>query len=401
MDRLRIRRFKIDDLQALYELLSDEEVMRYIEPPYSFPQTEAFLHSAGLALSPLIYAVETANRDFVGYVIYHDYDEESKEIGWVLRRAFWGRGYAGKLTKQLIEKAYAEGKSAVLECSPAQAVTKHIAEKFGFSYSKQRDGCEVYQLDRNAWFHVACIDPQTFVISEYRHPEEPHCYLLCGETEAVLIDTGLGISNLRAIVDSLTGLPLTVLTTHVHWDHIGAHRLFARFAVHEAEKDWIADCFPLSTERVKAQLCSEPCSFPASFDPESYRIFQGEPQLILHDGDRFDLGGRTVEVIHTPGHSPGHCCFYEPERKYLYSGDLIYKGCLDAFYPSTDPQLFYRSVKRLRDYEIRRIFPGHHDLALPVSLIEEIETAFSLLERQGKLKQGKGVFDFGAFQIHI
>ena len=78
------------------------------------------MQSAGLALSPLIYAVETANRDFVGYVIYHDYDEESKEIGWVLRRAFWGRGYAGKLTKQLIEKAYAEGKSAVLECSPTQ-----------------------------------------------------------------------------------------------------------------------------------------------------------------------------------------------------------------------------------------------------------------------------------------
>ena len=183
MDRLRIRRFEEKDLQALYELLSDEEVMRYIEPPYSFPQTEAFLHSAGLSRSPLIYAVETANRDFVGYVIYHDYDAESKEIGWVLRRAFWGRGYAGKLTKQLIEKAYAEGKSAVLECSPAQAVTKHIAEKFGFSYLGQRDGCEVYQLDRNSWFHVACIDPQTFVISEYRHPEEPHCYLLCGETE--------------------------------------------------------------------------------------------------------------------------------------------------------------------------------------------------------------------------
>ena len=290
MDRLRIRRFEEKDLQALYELLSDEEVMRYIEPPYSFPQTEAFLQSAGLALSPLIYAVETANHDFVGYVIYHDYDEESKEIGWVLRRAFWGRGYAGKLTKQLIEKAYAEGKSAVLECSPAQAATKHIAEKFGFSYRKQRDGCEVYQLDRNAWFHVACIDPQTFVISEYRHPEEPHCYLLCGETEAVLIDTGLGISDLRAIVDSLTGLPLTVLTTHVHWDHIGAHRLFARFAVHEAEKDWIADRFPLSTERVKAQLCSESCLFPASI--ENIRFFADDASDFLlrvaESGEKLD-----------------------------------------------------------------------------------------------------------------
>ena len=71
----------------------------------------------------------------------------------------------------------------MLECSPAQAATKHIAEKFGFSYLGQRDGCEIYQLDRDSWFHVACIDPQTFVISEYRHPEEPHCYLLCGEPE--------------------------------------------------------------------------------------------------------------------------------------------------------------------------------------------------------------------------
>ena len=299
MDTLNIRHFKKDDLQALYELLSDEEVMRYIEPPYSFPQTEAFLHSAGLALSPLIYAVETANRDFVGYVIYHDYDEQSKEIGWVLRRAFWGRGYAGKLTKQLIEKAYAEGKSAVLECSPAQAVTKHIAEKFGFSYRKQRDGCEVYQLDRNAWFHVACIDPQTFVISEYRHPEEPHCYLLCGETEAVLIDTGLGISDLRAIVDSLTGLPLTVLTTHVHWDHIGAHRLFARFAVHEAEKDWIADRFPLSTDRVKAQLCSESCSFPASI--ENIRFFADDASdFLLRDAEN---GEKLDAVIMDPPQS--------------------------------------------------------------------------------------------------
>ena len=78
------------------------------------------MQSAGLILSLLIYVVEMANHDFVSYVIYHDYDAESKEIGWVRRRAFWGRGYAGTLTKQLIEKAYAERKSAVLECSPTQ-----------------------------------------------------------------------------------------------------------------------------------------------------------------------------------------------------------------------------------------------------------------------------------------
>ena len=253
----------------------------------------------------------------------------------------------------------------------------------------------------NGWFTVEKIDTQTFAVSEYEHWEETHCYLLCGRDRAVLIDTGLGVSDIRSIVDGLTVLPVTVLTTHVHWDHIGGHRLFERIAVHEEERDWIAGHFPLPLEEVKKQLTKGPCAFPEDFSIEAYRLFQGEPQILLHDGDCFDLGGRTVRVLHTPGHSPGHCCFYEPERRYLYSGDLIYKGCLDAFYPTTDPQLFYQSVKRLTEYSISRILPGHHDLKIPVSLIGEIYADFSQIEKKGQLKQGNGTFDFGDIKIHI
>ena len=108
-----------------------------------------------------------------------------------------------------------------------------------------------------------------------------------------------------------------------------------------------------------------------------------------------------ISVIHTPGHSPGHCCFYEPERGYLYSGDLIYKGCLYAFYPSTDPQLFWQSIKKIQSLEINRIFPGHHHLEVPVAIIDRIENAFYHLSEEGKLKQGQGIFDYGEFQIHI
>ena len=253
----------------------------------------------------------------------------------------------------------------------------------------------------NGWFTVEEIDTQTFAISEYQHWEETHCYLLCGRDKAVLVDTGLGVSDIRSIVDGLTALPVTVLTTHVHWDHIGGHRLFDRIAVHETERDWIAGDFPLPPEEVKKQLTPVPSAFPEDFSIEGYRLFQGEPQILLHDGDCFDLGGRTVRVLHTPGHSPGHCCFYEPERRYLYSGDLIYKGCLDAFYPTTDPRLFYESVKSLTDLDIARVFPGHHDLDIPVSLIDEIRTDFSQLEKSGQLKQGSGSFDFGEISIHI
>lgn len=253
----------------------------------------------------------------------------------------------------------------------------------------------------DSWFTVNKIDDQTFAISEYKHYEETHCYLVCGQQKAILIDTGLGVCNIKNVVDNLTKLPVTVVTTHVHWDHIGGHKYFNHIAVHEAEKEWLSSKFPLPLEDVRNNLIKGSCDFPKEFDIDNYQIFQGEPQKILRDGDVVDLGGRKIQVIHTPGHSPGHCCFYEPEKKYLYSGDLIYKGCLYAFYPTTDPRLFYKSIKRVQKYSIKRVLPGHHELNISISLISKIESGFSNLDSQGKLKQGNGLFVFENFQIRI
>lgn len=147
---LHIRRFKKTDQAHLYQMLSDGEVMRYIEPPFSREQTAAFLRQVGLSRPPLIYAVEDGKGGFVGYVIYHDYGADSVEIGWVLKREAWGKGYAQLLTEQLIARALAEHKTPVIECAPEQRVTKHIAEKFGFTYAGRSDGCDVYKLDAAA-----------------------------------------------------------------------------------------------------------------------------------------------------------------------------------------------------------------------------------------------------------
>ncbi len=251
------------------------------------------------------------------------------------------------------------------------------------------------------WFEVEQIDSDTYAISEYKHWEETHCFLLCGTELSVLIDSGLGVSDIKRVVDGLTPLPVMVITTHVHWDHIGGHKFFDNIAVHEAEKDWLSVRFPIPLEAVKSNLLREPCGFPEDFDADSYQIFKGVPKRVLHDGDSIELGNRTLSVIHTPGHSPGHCCFYEPNRKYLFSGDLIYSGCLDAFYPTTDPQLFGQSVKKIRRLDIARVLPAHHRLDIPVDIIDRIEKAFDSLRSSGKLKQGGGIFDFGDFQIHI
>lgn len=252
------------------------------------------------------------------------------------------------------------------------------------------------------WFTVESIDRETFAVSEYKHWEEVHSYLICGTEKAVLIDTGLGVADIREAVRKLTDLPIEVLTTHVHWDHIGGHGQFEQIAVHTAEQAWISGGFPLPFEVVRKNLMGHPpYTVPQGFSAERYEVYQGGAQRLLSDGDRIPLGGRELYVVHTPGHSPGHCCFYEPGRNYLYAGDLIYSGCLDAFYPSTDPQLFWDSVKKVQKLQVNRVLPGHHVLEIPVGIIGRIEQAFADLAGQGELCQGNGIYEFEGFAIHI
>lgn len=84
---MRIRKFNESDFQDLYDTISDPEVMRYIEPPYSLEQTKEFLFKAGLCDTLLIFAALNDDEKFIGYVIYHSYDNQSIEIGWLLKRS--------------------------------------------------------------------------------------------------------------------------------------------------------------------------------------------------------------------------------------------------------------------------------------------------------------------------
>ena len=101
------------------------------------------------------------------------------------------------------------------------------------------------------WFTVDQVDESTYIISEYRHWEETYCYLLIGNDRALLIDTGLGISNIYEQVRKLTNKPVAAVATHIHWDHIGGHKYFPEFYAHEAERDWLNGKFPLPLQAVK------------------------------------------------------------------------------------------------------------------------------------------------------
>ncbi len=148
-------------------------------------------------------------------------------------------------------------------------------------------------------------------------------------------------------------------------------------------------------------LLLKPCDFPPEFDPEQYQIYQGAPAHVLEDGDWLDCGGRRLQALHTPGHSPGHICLWEPQRSALYSGDLAYLGKLDCFYPSTDPALFAQSLRRMAALPAKALRPGHHSLAVGADLLRRAAGAFDSLEKEGPLTHGRGIFDFGDFSIHM
>jgi glyoxylase-like metal-dependent hydrolase (beta-lactamase superfamily II) len=91
----------------------------------------------------------------------------------------------------------------------------------------------------NNWFTTENIDFETYAISEYGHWERVHSYLLIGKEQALLIDTGLGIGNIKSAAKTLTDLPIKVITTHAHWDHIGGHHLFQDISIHKADAGWL------------------------------------------------------------------------------------------------------------------------------------------------------------------
>lgn len=250
------------------------------------------------------------------------------------------------------------------------------------------------------WFTIDRSDSNTHIISEYRHWEETHCYLLNGSERSLLIDTGLGICNIYDEVVKLTRLPVTAVATHIHWDHIGGHAHFPDFYAHEAELNWLSGHFPLPLKAVQAMVMDR-CGLPEDFDVKSYTIFQGAPTRVLKDGDAIDLGGRTVEVLHTPGHSPGHMCFWERERGYLFTGDLVYQGTLFANYPSTDPRAYLHSLEKITALPVKRVFPAHHSLDIGPELIMRMRDAFRELNAKGLLRHGSGTFDYGNWAVQM
>ena len=255
------------------------------------------------------------------------------------------------------------------------------------------------------WFTVQKIDEKTYAISEYGHWEKVHSFLLIGTERAALIDTGLGVDSIKRMTDQLTNLPIDVITTHVHADHIGSHAEFENIYVHEADADWLINGIQgLSIEQIRKDVGRDiTIPTPARFNPDTYTPFQGQPTGLLADGDIIDLGDRTLTIYHTPGHSPGHITVFDKANGYLFTGDLLYDETpVYAFFPSTNPVDLVNSLEKISEISsVIKVFGAHNTLGLDAAILEEVKYAVRSLREKSLVEHGTGIHSFKGFSVQF
>jgi glyoxylase-like metal-dependent hydrolase (beta-lactamase superfamily II) len=228
------------------------------------------------------------------------------------------------------------------------------------------------------WFDVSEVEPGVFRIDEPVHFEWVKSFLVVGSERTALIDTGCGVGDIQQVVEELTSLPVTVINSHAHWDHIGGNHFFADIAIHEAEA---ADLEAgISRERMKRNLAPDKLNgpLPAGVDPDNASIPPSKATTILHGGEKVELGGVTLEVIHTPGHSPGGIVLLDRERGILFSTDVAYMAPLYCYSKGTDFDDYRQSMRTLAALspDLKAVYGSHYETPFAPDVLIAMSDAF-------------------------
>lgn len=157
-ERLRIRPFVDADCMQAFGYLSDPAVMRFVEPPFTLAQAQAFVRDCGIRRR-LVYAVVVKETQAViGHAIFHPFDRpDAYEIGWIFSRDAWRKGYGIETGRALIEYAFAKrsARRVVAETSPDNEASIRLIQRLGLARQANTDGLLTFAMDRTAF----CADP--------------------------------------------------------------------------------------------------------------------------------------------------------------------------------------------------------------------------------------------------
>jgi len=254
------------------------------------------------------------------------------------------------------------------------------------------------------WFEVYRIRPGIFAIYEPHQLEEVISYLIVGENRALMFDTGMGIGNIQAVVAALTKLPVSIVNSHTHNDHVGDNWRFTD--VYGMDTDFTRSNARGSKEDAQAELApDEICgALPPGFDAKAYSTRPFQITHWLHDGDKIDLGGRTLQVIGTPGHTPDAIALLDQKNGLLFTGDTFYAGPIYLYRPETDLDVYLASVQKLAAMapHLQLLLPAHNVPVADPGNLPKVVTAMQQV-RRGEVKpvakDGKHEYVFDGFSF--
>lgn len=228
------------------------------------------------------------------------------------------------------------------------------------------------ELSTSSWLNVTEPSKNIWRIENNGMTSE---YLVAGEDKALLIDTGWGIGNLSELVKSLTSLPVTVINTHGHPDHTCGNYQFDTVHIHEADVPQLKKNFSPAM-RYNYMKRFEGQTLPEGFSQDAWihaRLSRFTP---IKGPMSFDLGDRTVDVIETPGHTPGSLCLLDWNDRILFTADNISEGnTLLVMDHSMPLSTYLESVKKLvaiKD-KVDMLMPSHGRSPLDPDILVDMQ----------------------------
>ncbi|MBT8397771.1 MAG: MBL fold metallo-hydrolase [Gemmatimonadetes bacterium] len=258
------------------------------------------------------------------------------------------------------------------------------------------------------WFDVYRLTDGTYAIYEPNQFEEAISYLVEGSERAVLIDTGNGIGDLSAVAEALTDLPVSVVLTHEHYDHVAGAWRFDHITAYDDPVSLARMAEGRSNESLQGYVTEDYLwkPLPDGWDPSTWTIPPIEPDDLVTDGDFIDLGGRTLEVIYTPGHSPGSMSLLDPTNRLLFTGDHFFPGPLYVYPEDVVLGDYIASNLRLVDRlsEFDWVLSGHNDPWVSSEVLPRVSQAFeTILSGGGEFSEADGLrrYFFEGFDVLI
>jgi glyoxylase-like metal-dependent hydrolase (beta-lactamase superfamily II) len=293
--------------------------------------------------------------------------------------------------------------------SLSAGVLAQPAEPLRPEWCRQLPRPEYSKLERvlsdEPWFEIYRIRPGVFALYEPKQFEEVISYLILGQKRALLFDTGLGVGKISAAVTRLTSLPVTVTNSHTHFDHVGGNAEFQDIRNRDlpyTRENMRGETNPYSRDTLAPErLCG---ALPPGTKPKSYATRPWKTTQTLRDGERIDLGGRELEVIFTPGHTPDSLVLLDRENGLLFTGDTFYPGPIYLFTAETDFAAYAQSVAKLAGLapQITLLLPAHNVPVAPPAYLPRLAEAVHQVQSgkaSSQVVEGHREFSFDGFSL--